>query len=335
VDSTYTLLKHRAEITHAILVHGCDMPLENSAYRSRAAARLGETAAALGVKLVEIETDLLRFSDAYAHWGYHYHGAGLTALAMLLSGGIRRIFIAASDLYSAMLPWGSSFLTDPLWNTPLLGIIHDGAEAGRMKKLEKVAEHPLALNNLRVCFGCPDEGLNCGRCEKCYRTMVSLRVIGALDKCSAFGRDLDLETMVNDPKTQSAVGRLLGWRISREEAERRAADPTLIHALRELFLRSSYQKMVREFAQHKKEIIDSPDWRESLPKFRAALLESLRREDPAWFAERILQWLPAVRDDAFARLYQLDRPWFKKSCWQARLGRIREKFRRRRKDPPG
>ena len=55
-----------------------------------------------------------------------------------------------------------------------LGRIHDGAEARRCDKLRRLAESAPALKGLRVCW--QDAGFNCGRCEKCLRTMIALHL---------------------------------------------------------------------------------------------------------------------------------------------------------------
>jgi hypothetical protein len=51
-------------------------------------------------------------------------------------------------------------------------------------KTEKVAGWPAALECLRVCWKNPDSAYNCGKCPKCLRTMVTLRLVGCLDECA-------------------------------------------------------------------------------------------------------------------------------------------------------
>ncbi len=68
-------------------------------------------------------------------------------------------------------------MTDPLFNE-CVEIIHDGAEARRVEKVRKIAECESALANLRVCFD--DMNVNCGKCPKCLRTMISLKLLGVL-----------------------------------------------------------------------------------------------------------------------------------------------------------
>jgi hypothetical protein len=72
---------------------------------------------------------------------------------------------------------------DRFWSTESLQFIHHGAEATRVMKTAEVVKNEKIMNSLRVCFGAVP---NCGRCEKCVRTMIHLKIAGALDRCTAF-----------------------------------------------------------------------------------------------------------------------------------------------------
>ena len=105
-----------------------------------------------------------------------YHGAGLAAVAYALAPVHRKVIIASSYASADLHPWGSPPLLDPLWSTESLEIVHDGGET-RLEKLRGLAGHPEGLALLRVCWENADEN-NCGRCEKCLRTMLELRALG-------------------------------------------------------------------------------------------------------------------------------------------------------------
>lgn len=319
LDSSYTLLKHRGEVTHALFIHGCDIPLDNTDYRDRTVLKLAETAAECGAQLIVIETDLLRFSNPLCHWGHHYHGSALAAMAMLLGGSLRKVYIASSTSYLRIVPWGSSVVTDPLWSSSRLQVVHDGAEAERIEKARKLMESPVALRNLRVCFEAPVDGYNCGRCEKCFRTRVALRILGVPDEATTFDHPLDLDAMVAHPEAQEKFGRLRSWMLNRETARRLGNDPELIAALDELHRRSSFLGLVHALSRDKDAIVASPQWRTSLPKFRSALFNSLRNEDTAWFADKVMRWLPAARELAFTRLAHRDWPWFRRRFFRHAL----------------
>jgi hypothetical protein len=54
-----------------------------------------------------------------------------------------------------------------------------------------VAASDEALATLRVCTKLPQGLVNCGHCEKCIRTMLSLLAVGALERCPTFGATLE------------------------------------------------------------------------------------------------------------------------------------------------
>ena len=54
-----------------------------------------------------------------------------------------------------------------------------GAEADRIEKLKFISKYQIARDNLNVCV--PDV-TNCGKCNKCVRTILELYLIGELDK---------------------------------------------------------------------------------------------------------------------------------------------------------
>ncbi len=174
VDSTYTFLKHQKEITHAVFINGFDFYLDSVTYQT-AVARNSSFARGFGKVLIPVETN-------YYPFGYHYNlsrlltqGSALASVALLL--GFPRAYVPSSDTYGTLMPWGSHPLTDPLYSSECVKIIHDGAEARRVDKVIKIAEYEPALANLRVCI--EDMNVNCGKCTKCIRTMTSLHIIQA------------------------------------------------------------------------------------------------------------------------------------------------------------
>ena len=72
-----------------------------------------------------------------------------------------------------------------------LVVRYDGGDATRLDKVRAFAGCDLALSTLRVCYHDPDR-FNCCRCEKCIRTMMALRLCGALDRAVTFPEPLSL-----------------------------------------------------------------------------------------------------------------------------------------------
>src|SRR5262249_54154050 len=134
-----------------------------------------EVAQALSREVLPVTTNIRDFTDAHVDWGI-YHGAALASVALALQPMFRQMHIASTRAYDRLIPWGSHPLLDPLWSTESLALSHDGCEARRLEKVQLIAGSPIALSTLRVCWENPDNAYNCGRCEKCLRTMIALHI---------------------------------------------------------------------------------------------------------------------------------------------------------------
>ena len=103
------------------------------------------------------------------------------------------MYIASSADAEHQALRGSHLAIDHLWSTEALSFVHDGWEASRMNKIDwQIAHSPLALKHLRVCYNNEQQATyNCGKCEKCLRTMVSLYAAGVLDRAETFPSQID------------------------------------------------------------------------------------------------------------------------------------------------
>jgi len=244
VDSFYTLLTHRGEITDLIFVHGFDVGLHDHASRSWASKIVREVGASLGKNVIEIQTDLRSFLRPYISFTRLAHGAALAGMGHLLGPFFRRIYIASSYTYDTLFPWGSHPELDPLWSTEALQFVHDGCDVTRVEKVALLAKSDLALQSLRVCLGGRS---NCGRCEKCVRTMINLVAVGAMDRCRSFDVPLDLRNvrkiLVEDIHTGAFVNENL------RALEQSGRDPQLYEALKEVMHRPLWRTKMLKFGR--------------------------------------------------------------------------------------
>lgn len=199
VDSFYSALQTRDRLTHLLFVHGFDIPLAASKLRVQVAGPLRSAAAELGVPLLEMETNAREFTDSYLPWDFA-HGAAITAAGMVLAGTVGEVMIPSSgesltSRYRTRLPWGSHPELDPLWTTTEQQFVHHAADTGRQGKMRLLAASDTAMRYLRVCWLNPGGTYNCGRCEKCLRTMAGLRALKAGDRCQTFSSTLDLRAI--------------------------------------------------------------------------------------------------------------------------------------------
>lgn len=193
VDSFFTLLKGRDELTDLIYIYGFDVRLDDWPRRQAIASMGREVAAQLGMRFIEVESNLAKVLEDFGSWPLHGHGFALVSVARALAGEIGEIRIPGTHSLKEQKPWGSWLETDPLFSDQRLTIVHDACPAERVDKVQALAEEPLALQHLRVCWGRVGGMYNCCRCEKCLRTMTTLYALGRLEQSAAFPLPLEPE----------------------------------------------------------------------------------------------------------------------------------------------
>lgn len=196
VDSFYSTLNHFDEITHLIFVKsGFDIFPPNKDLSERTLAAMEAAAEEYGKPLIIVETNIRELSTKYARWGQRYHGAALGTVAQLLANHLGRVIVPSSYQREELEPWGSHPALDHLWSSSYMEIYHDSVEVNRSAKVKAIAEDPVAMKHLRVCWRNPNSEYNCGRCEKCVRTMISLYAFGALERCATFEDQIDMNLL--------------------------------------------------------------------------------------------------------------------------------------------
>jgi hypothetical protein len=198
VDSFYTLLKHRCgagtlavPLTHVIFMRGIENKLQWTEGVEGSEAWVQEVAAATGVQCIVGESNIrmtLQGLEANLHWERHYHGSALAATGLALYPGLGYVCIPSAFTYNHLVAHGSTALVDEMYSTERLRLVHDGAEATRALKVAKIVEwdRDLVLSHLRVCLMNRGGAFNCGKCYKCVRTAVPLRVLGLWEAARTF-----------------------------------------------------------------------------------------------------------------------------------------------------
>lgn len=251
VDSFHTLYAHLGaaaahpsfRLTHLFFAHGFDIPLDNPVYTT-IAGEFDQLAATLGLRLVRLATNAREMLDPYLRWD-QTHGACIAASGLLLSGGVRRFIIPSTNRQSLLfVPCGSNPVTDPMFGTESLEIIHHGTHLSRIEKILALADRSEAQTSVRVCWQNVPGERNCGRCVKCLKTMMPLAIVGRLNQFSAFpplppwnaiDRDcfaaLDVSALAPEQSYADELGALAAahrfkefprWRLAEQSLRRRA-----------------------------------------------------------------------------------------------------------------
>ena len=152
--------------------------------------RLSNVTADADATLIPVYTNIKHIDEDWDFWERHFHGAALVSCAHALSHRISTVLIGSTFRIDHLEPWGSHPLLDSYYGSAALRVIHDGAHLHREAKTKIISDWPVALNNLHVCLdpnaARDQEQINCGKCEKCIRTMLTLMLHGKLDQCQSF-----------------------------------------------------------------------------------------------------------------------------------------------------
>ena len=145
-------------------------------------------------------THLKDLDPDYSFWQLEYMGAFLAAIAHVFAPRLSIASIASTLNYAYLEPWGSHPLLDPLYSCNSLEIRHENTALSFRDKVKLVGQWDVALQNLRVC-DLPDSKLknyNCGRCDRCLKTMTALLSLGLLKQAPLFlKKDVSQELIVN------------------------------------------------------------------------------------------------------------------------------------------
>jgi hypothetical protein len=187
IDSLYTLWAHQSEnqpleeyrVTHCIFLNGFDISLLYPHDFEAAQAKFERMAELLNIDLVTCRSNLHSFTEGRSPWLMAYISP-LLAPIFGVSRLFNKLLVASPFHYNDLMPTGVTPVTDHLFSTESLQVIHHGADKVKPYKLEAIADWKPAQQNMRVCVD-QEKRLgvqNCGECFKCLRTRVNLKMVG-------------------------------------------------------------------------------------------------------------------------------------------------------------
>ncbi len=185
---------HPGSIKDCFFVHGFDIGgvvARGMKYHvfDRGLAAMEEVMSAAGTTAVPVYTNIRHLCDERDLWLNYFFASVLAAVAHAFAPRLDVFYIASSHDLEHLEPCGSHPLLDPEYSSFELRIRHRDAALSRLEKLKIVADWECGLQNMRVCLANVPERLNCGRCEKCVRTMTGLVALNALHTTRAFVED--------------------------------------------------------------------------------------------------------------------------------------------------
>ncbi|MEO1188219.1 MAG: hypothetical protein AAFW60_04025 [Pseudomonadota bacterium] len=239
LDAMFTLWRHATKqcgprsqnITHAIMVHGFDIPLSAQSRFDYAKMLAANALEELQIDLREIRCNYRELSTL--PWN-HTHGVALVGAMMNLGGIAGRCLIGSSHVYETLRHYGSSPISDHLLSSDRLRVMHDGASHNRTQKAHLVSEWQAGTDNLRVCWEGENNG-NCGKCEKCLRTGLNFLANGC-EIPGALQEKLSLKKLRK--VTLYNIGYIRMWQQLLDTARRNDIQENWVKQLRFIVLKS-------------------------------------------------------------------------------------------------
>lgn len=201
VDSFYTALTHADELDSLIFIDDFESVFPDDV-REGIHAHVSAAADALGKRLVRVRTNGRPIFLAGMSW-LTYSGGFICSVAILHAPQFSTVLIPSAEALGFHSRVGYSPYIDGRYSAGGQSIVHDDIEVTRFEKTAAISRSPVALEHLRVCW---QPEVNCGRCPKCVRTLLTLEALGVRDQATAFPQvpqflDLVAECGQHSPST--------------------------------------------------------------------------------------------------------------------------------------
>ena len=324
IDSWHSILRHREEITHYIFILGFDIWLKHHDYAARSLALARASAAKLGKPLIVVETNAFDFAHHFIPWPRGSFPMQ-SAIVLLLSPILGRVIQALDDHFA----WFSDETEIPMLAESL------GNESSRIQftcgrftrqqKVHFLCRNAEWLSLLRVCWDMPDGKINCGRCEKCMRTMIGLSLEGAGHLCPLLP-PLDPAVLACHTYTAKSAKFYEDMIVVAEHAPH--ANPEFLTAFRAMVHRNRLEILARELIPFREFLLTSASYLNNQKLLRDPLFSMVRR-DEIWILKKLRRHAATFRDDMQKLLRKKHKRLLRQALWRGRLRKFVSLFRHR------
>ncbi|MFD1162230.1 hypothetical protein [Hwangdonia seohaensis] len=191
-DAYATFFRHYQKKPDLITIQGADVEIDNSSQWERILQINKEEAILTDYRNLYIKSNLITFYSNEVNqilpstnwWSTIQHGLALTGILAPLAiiNKYNYVYIASSYTEKFKIPWGSTPEIDNKIKWADTTVVHDAYELNRIDKIALIIETSKQIGktiNLRVCYSIFNDKINCGRCEKCCRTIIALTLLNA------------------------------------------------------------------------------------------------------------------------------------------------------------
>jgi hypothetical protein len=226
IDSLWAFFQRRQDCPALVTLHGTDLRLRcrQGWERIQALVRCFGRSQGVPVRFVSsnvrefLREDFLRVDFGLSWWAFVAHALASTAITAPLAAaeGWSRLYEASGSPAADGLDmsWGAhpDLVSGAGWSAT--AVIEVGLEFSRQDKINRLAAiigAELPRLKVRVCW-LDQNGENCGRCEKCCRTIAGLALAGLEADRHGFAADPGIFEHIRKSLTR---GR---WRFAKESA---------------------------------------------------------------------------------------------------------------------
>ena len=181
---------HPASFADCISVEGyIRVEGSESDWYERALGVIEPAAARADLSLIPVRTNLWKLDPDLELIGDKTLGSALASTVHLFRRRWTDVTIASGRDIASEMPRGTHPMIDPLYSSSAVDIHREMSPVTRFERLRAVSGYRPGLESLVVCqWYPPPPYLNCGRCEKCVRTMTCLLALGLESEAIHFPR---------------------------------------------------------------------------------------------------------------------------------------------------
>ena len=195
LDASFSLFRHKTgragrnakNIEKAILLFGmADTPLKKPDEFRMHAENARALCEDLGVDFLTVETNFCLY---WSDWGVEHFNVVVAALYFFERQSYKITGSSLCVLPVSYKVWSSNPITDLMLSSNSACVISDDVAYDRTMKANVVKDWTLATEKMRVCWEGQDKSKNCGKCEKCIRTMLNFIACDVTSELKMFPAD--------------------------------------------------------------------------------------------------------------------------------------------------
>ena len=213
IDSSHTFSKNKNKIDYILNVYGMDC--NNHKINDVIKSNMRKIAKHYNKKCIFVESNVRKILYKIYNltslpgkninlWGQYIHAGAIFSTIYNIESNIIFYFPSSPNQNITILnnKWGSNFIEDKYYSSEKVSIIHDSPFTLKSQKVKFICKYDnILIDTLRVCWSSNKE-YNCGRCEKCLRSMLLLYINGKTnnDILRIFKHTFKPEMYINNSK---------------------------------------------------------------------------------------------------------------------------------------